>query len=1064
MTDKNLTIEKKNKLEQQVRVRFAPSPTGFLHVGGLRTALYNYLFAKRNNGKFILRIEDTDQKRYVPGAIENLVSILHKFGLDYDEGPDKNGEYGPYVQSKRIKIYRKYAQELITKNAAYYCFCSEERLKKLREQRKAAKLSQIMYDGHCRNLSKEEIEQNLANGLPYVIRLKVPKNESIVFYDKVRGKIEIQGNLIDDQILIKSDGYPTYHLANVVDDHLMKITHIIRGEEWLSSTPKHIIIYNALEWEIPKFVHLPLLLNPDGGKLSKRQGDVAVEDYLSKGYLPEALLNFIALLGWHAANDREIYSLKQMEKVFSLKRINKAGAVFDIKKLNWMSGLYIRQLDVKDFAERAKPFFVKAGIDISNEEKYLKVIANAQARVSNLSETIDHSKMFYGKLNFSDDDKIILAEENSQKIYSYWIKHLAKQDNWSAEDIKLLERKTIEYLGLNGKELYFPLRLALFGKCDGPDIPTIIDILGRDKTIKRLKFTRTLKASQYSKNFSSHSSDFIRDIIEEDLRTNKYGGRVHTRFPPEPNGYLHIGHSKSICLNFGIAEEYKGGLCNLRFDDTNPTKEDVEYVESIKADIRWLGFDWDDRLFYASDYFEQLYQYAVQLIKIGKAYVCNLSEQEIRKYRGTVKEPGKDSPYRNRSVEENLDLFERMRAGEFEDGACVLRAKIDMASPNMKMRDPLIYRIRHAEHHRTGNKWCIYPMYDFTHCLSDSIERITHSLCTLEFENNRELYDWFLDQLNVYHPQQIEFARLNISYTVMSKRKLLELVKAGYVNGWDDPRMPTICGLRRRGYTPESIRDFCNRIGIAKADNIVDIALLEHCLREDLNKRAPRVMAVLRPLRLVIVNYPEDKLEYIDAVNNPEDSSMGTRKLPFSRVLYIEQDDFREEPPKKFYRLAPGREVRLRYAYFIKCVGVVKDGRTGEVIELRCTYDPATRGGDSPDGRKVKSTLHWVSADYAIKAEVRLYDHLFLKANPDDVEQGKDFKSNLNPNSLEILTCCRVEPGLKDAKPGTKFQFERIGYFCVDTDSSNEMLVFNRTVTLRDTWAKIEKKQKSAFS
>jgi glutaminyl-tRNA synthetase len=559
----------------------------------------------------------------------------------------------------------------------------------------------------------------------------------------------------------------------------------------------------------------------------------------------------------------------------------------------------------------------------------------------------------------------------------------------------------------------------------------------------------------------TNPSHFIRDIIAEDVQRGKYGGRVHTRFPPEPNGYLHIGHAKSICLNFGIAAEF-GGLCNLRFDDTNPTKEDVEYVESMKVDVRWLGFDWDERLFYASDYFEQLYQYAVQLIKAGKAYVDSLTTEEIRAYRGTLTGAGRESPYRNRSIEQNLDLFERMRAGEFRDGAHVLRAKIDMASGNVLMRDPVMYRILRVPHHRTGDTWCIYPMYDYAHCVSDSLEGITHSLCTLEFEDHRPLYDWFLDALGIYHPQQIEFARLNLGYTVLSKRKLLTLVEQGYVTGWDDPRMPTISGLRRLGYTPEAIHNFCDRIGVAKRNSVVDLALLEHCLREDLNRRAPRVMAVLRPLRVVIVNYPEDQVEEMEAVNNPEDPSMGTRKVPFSRVLYIERDDFREDPPKQFFRLAPGREVRLRYAYFITCTGVVKDDRTGEVVELHCTYDPATRGGDAPDGRKVKATLHWVSAAHALEAEVRLYDHLFANANPSDDEEGVDFTAYLNPQSLEVLQSCRVEPSLAAAASGRQYQFERLGYFCVDTvDSSTEALVFNRTVTLRDTWAKIEKAQQA---
>lgn len=556
------------------------------------------------------------------------------------------------------------------------------------------------------------------------------------------------------------------------------------------------------------------------------------------------------------------------------------------------------------------------------------------------------------------------------------------------------------------------------------------------------------------------SSNFIREIIKEDIENNTFGGRVHTRFPPEPNGYLHIGHAKSICLNFGLAEEF-GGLCNLRFDDTNPEKEDIEYVNSIIKDVKWLGFDWGDRLYYASDYFEKLYNYAVELIKAGKAYVCDLSPDELRRYRGTLTEPGIESPYRNRTVEENLELFERMKAGEFEEGAKTLRAKIDMKSGNINMRDPVIYRIiKSPPHHRTGNKWCIYPMYDFAHCISDSIEGITHSICTLEFEDHRPLYDWFLDQLGIHHPKQIEFARLNLSYTVLSKRKLIELVEGGYVKGWDDPRMPTLSGMRRRGYTPQAIRNFCDRIGVAKRDSIVDIALLEHCVREDLNKKAPRVMVVLNPLKVVIVNYPEGLVEELEAINNPEDLEMGTRKVPFSRIIYIEKDDFKEYPPKQFYRLSPGREVRLRYAYFIKCVDVVKDENTGEIKELHCTYDPMTKGGDAPDGRKVKSTLHWVSASHAINVEVRLYDYLFTKPNLVTLEEGEDFKKYINPSSMEVLKNCYAEPSLKEAKPSDIYQFERLGYFCVDPDSTKEKIVFNRTVTLKDTWAKIEKEIK----
>jgi glutaminyl-tRNA synthetase len=580
---------------------------------------------------------------------------------------------------------------------------------------------------------------------------------------------------------------------------------------------------------------------------------------------------------------------------------------------------------------------------------------------------------------------------------------------------------------------------------------------------QRLAYFPGMKGSGVNKmnqTEASTSIDFIRTIINEDMESNKYAGRVHTRFPPEPNGYLHIGHAKSICLNFGVANEYDG-LGNLRFDDTNPTKEETEYVESIQEDVRWLGFDWDDRLFYASDYFDQLYEYAVQLINKGVAYVDDLSADDIRAYRGTLTEPGKDSPYRERSINENLDLFERMKAGEFPNGSRTLRAKIDMASPNITMRDPVLYRILKVSHHRTGDKWVIYPMYDFTHCLSDSIEGITHSLCTLEFENNRALYDWVLDQLEVYHPQQIEFARLNLSYTVLSKRKLLQLVEDGVVESWDDPRMPTLSGLRRRGYTPQAIRDFCNHIGVSKTNSIIDIALLEFFIRKDLNTRAPRKMGVLRPLKVVITNYPEGQVEELQAINNPEDESMGTRQVPFSRVLYIEQDDFREVPPPKYRRLIPGREVRLRYGYFITCQDVIKDEETGEVIELRCTYDPETKGGNAPDGRKVKATLHWVSAEHAAEAEVRLYDRLFNANNPDEVEGGQDFKSNLNPDSLEVLKGCYVEGSLADAEPGITYQFERQGYFTVDSkDSKNGSLVFNRTISLRDTWAKIEKSRK----
>ncbi|MBM4068509.1 MAG: glutamine--tRNA ligase/YqeY domain fusion protein [Planctomycetes bacterium] len=556
------------------------------------------------------------------------------------------------------------------------------------------------------------------------------------------------------------------------------------------------------------------------------------------------------------------------------------------------------------------------------------------------------------------------------------------------------------------------------------------------------------------------SLNFIQEIMAADRDANKWSGRVNTRFPPEPNGYLHIGHAKSICINFGLAREF-GGVCNLRFDDTNPTKEDVEYVDSIMHDVRWLGFDWDDRLYYASDYFEQLYQWAVQLINKGKAYVCDLTGDEVREHRGTLTAPGKNSPFRDRSVAENLDLFARMKAGEFPDGSRTLRAKIDMAQPNLNMRDPVMYRILKAEHHRTGNKWCIYATYDWAHGQSDSIERITHSICTLEFENHRPLYDWYLDELDLFHPQQIEFARLNLTYTVMSKRRLLELVTGNHVRGWDDPRMPTLAGMRRRGYPPEAIRNFCTKIGVSKTDSMIEMSVLEGAVRDDLNKKAPRVLGVLRPLKVVIDNYPEGQVDELEAINNPEDESMGTRKLPFARELYIERDDFREDPPKGYYRLSPGKEVRLRYAYFVTCKSVVKDPKTGEVTELHCTYDPATRGGAAPDGRKVQGTIHWVSAGHAIDAEVRLYDYLFRIPDLAEVPPGEDYKSYINPESLVVLQGCKLEPGLAKAEPGSRFQFERQGYFCVDpVDSKPGTPVFNRTVSLKDSWAKIEKGQK----
>lgn len=1027
-----------------VRVRFAPSPTGHLHIGGARTALFNWLYARHHQGTFILRIEDTDRTRSTEEYIVAIIDGMRWLKLDWDDGP--------YRQTDRFDIYRSYADRLLKEDKAYYCYCLPEEL----EQRRKEALSQgkiPKYDGRCRDI--EKVQRFKGSRVQGAIRFKMPQEGQTVVDDLIKGKVIFENAQLDDLIIMRSDGTPTYNFVVVVDDVDMDITHVIRGDDHLNNTPKQIHIYKAFDVEPPLFAHLPMILGSDKTRLSKRHGATSVNAYRDMGYLPDALVNYLVRLGW-SYGDQEVFSREELIKYFSFENIGKSAAVFNPKKLLWLNSQYIINTPSEKLAELVIPFLVKEKVisegETLNDEWLSKAIGTLKERSRTLIELANSLRYYISEdIEYNEKAKAKFLNEKSRELLIELEENLTSISDFSAQKLEKVFKAIIEKHNIKLGDLAQPVRVAMTGGTESPGIFEVLEIVGKEKTLKRLeKAVKTI-------GISTPPSDFIRDIIKEDLKNNKNNGRVHTRFPPEPNGYLHIGHAKSICLNFGIAAEFRG-LCNLRFDDTNPTKEEIEYVESIKEDVRWLGFDWGDRLFYASDYFEQMYQYAVQLIKDGKAYVCDLSADEIREYRGTLTEPGKDSPYRTRSVEENMELFEHMRAGKFPDGSRTLRAKIDMASGNLNMRDPVIYRILHTEHHRTGNKWCLYPTYDFAHCISDSIEGITHSICTLEFEDHRPLYDWFLDELKVYHPQQIEFARLNLSYTVLSKRKLVELVENGHVTGWDDPRMPTIAGLRRRGYTPESIRNFCERIGVAKRDSMVDMALLEHCIREDLNKRAPRVMAVLHPLRVVIDNYPEDKVEELEAINNPEDLSMGTRKVPFSRVLYIERDDFREDPPKQFFRLAPGREVRLRYAYFITCVGVAKDEQTGEVIELHCTYDPETRGGDSPDGRRVKATLHWVSAAHAIEAEVRLYSHLFVKADPDDVEEGHDFKSYINPTSLVTLKSCRVEPSLAGAAPGSRYQFERQGYFCVDSvDSSDEKLVFNRTVSLRDTWAKIEK-------
>ncbi|MCP4755387.1 MAG: glutamine--tRNA ligase/YqeY domain fusion protein [Proteobacteria bacterium] len=1048
----------------ETRVRFAPSPTGYLHVGGFRTALSNYLFSANSGGKLILRIEDTDQSRKVEDSQENLLKSLDWTGIQFDEGPHVGGDYGPYIQSERLELYEKHARQLIDQKDAYYCFCTEKDLKKMRDDQ-LAQNKDTSYNGRCRNLDPAEVEDKLERNTPHVVRMKIVHSKGdYVVNDLIRGEVQFGPSQIDDQIILKSDGFPTYHLAVVVDDHLMKISHVIRGEEWLPSTPKHIQLYEYFGWEAPIYVHLPLILNPDRSKLSKRQGDVAVEDYRTKGFLPECLTNFVSLLGWHTQDDQEIFSLKELIDNFSLDRVGKAGAVFDIDKLRWMNQQYIKQKSLDELFELLQPYLPDYAKN-TDDAKMKKIIHVVRDSLVTLPDIADRLGLFFEQNPELEDESLVaqVKSDEAQEVYKCFTKHVEAVDRLSAENFGQIMKTVQKETGIKGKKLWVPMRIAVTLVEQGPDLTAVVDIFGKEKCLQMVGNVLDGGASAEANSGDNPKAlHFIRSIIAEDIKNNKNDGRVVTRFPPEPSGYLHIGHAFAICLDFGMAGENDKGKCYLRFDDTNPTKESEEYMESIKSSIRWLGFDWEDRLTHASDYFDQLYEFALQLVKKGKAYVCSLSADEIRKYRGTLTEPGQASPYRNRTVEENLDLFQRMKAGEFEEGEHVLRAKIDMRSPNIIMRDPVLYRILKVPHHRTGDKWCIYPLYDFTHCLSDSLEGITHSLCSLEFENNRPLYDWVLDELErECHPQQIEFSRLNLNYTVTSKRKLNELVQGNYVNGWDDPRMPTLDGMRRRGYTSETVIDFCERVGVTKKEKSNEMSLLETCIREDLDKRVKRVMGVLRPLRLVIDNYPEDQTEELEAPYHPNNPEMGTRKMPFSRVLYIEQDDFREDPPKKFFRLGPGREVRLRYAYFVKCTEVVKDEKTGEIIELRCTYDPDTKSGTGTSTRKVKGTIHWVSAEHAIKAETRLYDRLFTRARPTDDKNGTDFKDHLNPNSIEILPDSRLEPALANAAPESKYQFERQGYFCVDSqDSSPEKLVFNRTVTLRDSWAKIEKAQK----
>lgn len=1106
-------------MSHSVRVRFAPSPTGALHVGGARTAIYNWAFARRYGGTFILRIDDTDPERSTPENTAQILQSLRWLGLDWDEGPEVGGPYGPYFQTQRAANYASALERMKARASAYPCFCSAEELQAKRASAQAQEGTRG-YDRTCRRLDPEVVAARLAAGEPHVWRLAVPEDRGeIVLGDVVRGRVVFPAEVMDDFVLVRADGTPTYNFATVVDDVDMKITHVIRGDDHLSNTPRQILVYEALGQPVPTFAHLPMIWGPDGKKLSKRHGAASVEAFRDEGFLPEALLNYLALLGWSLDGETTIIPAEVLIREFSLERISKNPAIFDFEKLEWMNGVYLRELSPEAFAERMFPWIAAAGLASTDDfekrrEWYVALAPLVQARVKRLCEVGSLVGFLFGQHVQIDPTSAeqLLSTETAPKLLKAAYDTLANLEPWTAEAADMSLRKLAEELNAKPRTLFQVVRVAVTGTTVSLPLFESIALLGREVTLARLQAAqaRTDSGSGAEESGSTATApaemrhDFIRDWVRQDLTSGRVD-RVVTRFPPEPNGYLHIGHAKSICLNFGIAREF-GGQCNLRMDDTNPTKEDVEYVNSITEDVKWLIAGWADHClglkpvgstpslrktdgrtsgeigggfdyylpavvgasgsnlepFYASDYFEALYGYALQLIRKGKAYVCDHTAEEVDKMRGAPDQPGQESLYRNRSIEENLDLFTRMRAGEFPDGARTLRAKIDMRSPNVWLRDPVLYRIRHRSHHHTGDRWCIYPTYDFAHCLSDYIEGITHSICTLEFEVHRPLYDWILEALDLPRtlPQQREFARLNLTYTVMSKRKLLRLAQEGYVTGWDDPRMPTIAGMRRRGYPAEAIRTFCQNIGVAKRESTVQLEYLEHFVREHLNRWAPRVMTVLRPLRVVVENYPEGQVEEMEAINNPEDPSMGVRKVPFSRVLYIEQDDFRETPPPKYYRLSPGTEVRLRYAYLVTCTGVIKDPATGEVVEVRVKYDPATRGGNAPDGRKVKSTIHWVSAEHALDAEVRLYDTLFTVENPDDLPEGEDFVAKVNPDSLEVLRGCKLEPSLGQAIPGVTYQFERLGYFCLDAEDSRPRVpVFNRTATLRDTWAKIEKKQ-----
>ena len=1084
-----------------VRTRFAPSPTGYLHIGGVRTALFNWLFARHHGGQYILRIDDTDQQRNLEQALQPILDGFRWLGLDWDEGPDVGGPYAPYFQSARHARYQEAVERLVERGFAYRDYATTEEIQAERAAAQREK-RRFIYSRRWMAKTDDQAAQFAAEGRQVFVRLKMLREGVCEFVDLVRGRVEFEWALEQDHVVQRADGSCLYHLASTIDDHDFRITHVIRAVEHLSNTPRQIFIAQALGYSLPHYAHLPYVAAPGSAKkLSKRKlgkylkhpdfkkvydhgalimaalGDavssetfspLVVDFYREVGYRAEALLNYLLLLGWSLDDKTETFERGEMIKHFTLERVNKSAASFDPQKLMVFQERHMQKVPAPEKVAAAVPFLQRAGSlpdapQPADLDRLAQVVEAAGDRIKVAGDILNYPEFFQGDEVFSYDDKAfdkrILAEGAAERLGRFRIQ-LEAVDPFDAATLDGMMHRFIESEAIKVGQIIHAVRVAVTGKAIGFGLFDGLAILGREACLARIDraLART-RTSMTDSDTSEVGLNFIRQVVVDDKRVGKHGGRVQTRFPPEPNGYLHIGHAKAICLNFGVAQEHDG-LCNLRMDDTNPETENEEYVRAIEEDVRWLGFDWGDRFYYASDYFDRLYECAVQLIKDGHAYVDDLQGDEVSQYRGRWDEPGRDSPYRNRSADDNLDLFERMRAGELTDGSRTLRAKIDMAASNMNMRDPTIYRIRRAPHYRQGDRWCVYPMYDFTHPLSDAHEGVTHSLCTLEFEDHRPLYDWFIERLGFEDPpQQIEFARLNVTHTVLSKRKLLELVEGGHVQGWDDPRMPTLIGMRRRGYTPAAIRTFCDRIGVAKANSVVQIAQLEDAVRQDLNRRAPRVMAVLNPLRVVVENYPDGQVEELEAVNNPEDDAAGTRPVPFSKVLYVERSDFREDPPKKYFRLAPGREVRLRYAYFITCVDVVKNPETGEVTEIRCTYDPETRGGYAPDGRKVRGTIHWVSADHALETEVRVYDHLFTKENPEDVAEGEGLADYLNPSSLTVLSGCRVEPSVAGVPAGSRYQFERQGYFCVDPDSSDEKLVFNRTVSLRDTWAKIEKKE-----